>query len=98
MLGLEIRSRAEADLASAWDYYEEQWPGLGEELLLCVEAAFDMARSAPDWCPVVMGPVRRCLVRRFPYCVYFKVEVERIVVLAVYHSSRDPAGWQDRMT
>jgi len=33
----------------------------------------------------------------FPYGVYYLAEPDRIVVLAVYHSSRDPRGWQRRI-
>ena len=40
--------------------------------------------------------VRRILLRRFPYAVYFAVEPEAVVVLAVLHVSRDPAEWQRR--
>jgi plasmid stabilization system protein ParE len=40
--------------------------------------------------------IRRALLRRFPYAVYFAVEEAAIVVLAVLHASRDPAEWQRR--
>lgn len=38
----------------------------------------------------VRGPVRRAVVKRFPYTVHFLNEDRRIVVLAVYHAARDP--------
>jgi len=40
--------------------------------------------------------IRRALVRRFPYAVYFAVEAGVAVVLAVLHVGRDPAEWQQR--
>jgi plasmid stabilization system protein ParE len=40
--------------------------------------------------------VRCALVRRFPYAVYYRVEPERIVVIAVFHTKRDPGVWQSR--
>jgi plasmid stabilization system protein ParE len=36
------------------------------------------------------------LVRRFPYAVYYRVERERIAVVAVHHGKRDPSPWQSR--
>jgi len=97
MLGLLVKPEAEADLAEAYDWYEEQRPGLGDDLLLCVEGAIDTARRNPEMFPVVHGEARRALTRRFPYGVFYIVEPERIVVLAIYHSSRDPEGWQRRI-
>jgi hypothetical protein len=35
-------------------------------------------------------------VRRFPYGVFYRVDSDQIAVLAVYHSKRDPRGWQVR--
>ena len=45
---------------------------------------------------VVHRDVRRAVAKRFPYCVYFRTEAVRIVVLAVFHSSRNPAMWRVR--
>jgi plasmid stabilization system protein ParE len=35
-------------------------------------------------------------VRRFPYSVFYRVEADRIVVLAVFHGRRNPRIWQAR--
>jgi plasmid stabilization system protein ParE len=40
--------------------------------------------------------IRRALLRRFPYAVYFAVDGDVVVVIAVLHASRDPAEWQRR--
>jgi plasmid stabilization system protein ParE len=37
--------------------------------------------------------VRRMIVSRFPYAVFYRVEADRIVVLAVLHTARDPESW-----
>ncbi len=50
----------------------------------------------PELHPELENGVRRCLVRRFPYAIYYKVEAARIVVIAVIHTSRDSSRWQDR--
>jgi len=42
--------------------------------------------------PIVYEDVRRVLVRRFPYSVFFVLERTRAVVLAVHHQHRDPAS------
>jgi plasmid stabilization system protein ParE len=45
---------------------------------------------------VVHKGMRRVTAERFPYSVYFRAETRRVVVLAVFHGSRDPAIWQRR--
>jgi len=67
--GLLVKPEAEADLAEAYAWYEEQRAGLGDDLLLCVEAAIDSARRSPELFPLVSGEVRRALTRRFPWRV-----------------------------
>ena len=41
--------------------------------------------------------VREAPVPRHPYGVYYRVQPDRIVVIAVFHHSRDPAEWRDRV-
>lgn len=41
--------------------------------------------------------IRRALTRRFPYGIYFSIEGELVVIVAVLHTARDPAQWQRRV-
>ena len=41
--------------------------------------------------------IRRALTRRFPYAVYFSVDDDLIVIIAVLDTARDPAEWQFRI-
>jgi plasmid stabilization system protein ParE len=94
---LIIRPAAEDDLAEARAWYDNQREGLGDELLECVEEALDRIRRMPEAPAVLFEGVRRVLVRRFPYGVFYLVGDDEISVLAVYHSRRDPRGWQSRV-
>ncbi|WP_341731507.1 hypothetical protein [Microcoleus sp. EPA2] len=46
--------------------------------------------------PVVYRDVRRSVVRRFPYTVYYRIVSSRVIVTAIFHSRRDPKAWQVR--
>lgn len=87
---------ADLDIAAAFDWYENEWRGLGSEFLDELQAAYDRIMSSPLQYARLRSNVRRALVRRFPYAVYFIVEADVIVVFAVMHVSRDPADWQRR--
>ena len=95
-LPLIITPEAEEDLAEAKAWYDRKREGLGEEFVLCVEAALDHIRRVPAAATQVYPGVRRVVVRRFPYGVFYRVDPDQIAVLAVYHSKRDPRGWQAR--
>jgi len=90
---LIITPAAEADLAEAKAWYERQQGGLGEDFLQCVEEALDRIRMLPEAYREVAPGVRRVIVRRFPYGVYYRVDQSQIAVLAFYHCKRDPRGW-----
>ena len=40
--------------------------------------------------------MRRALLRRFPYAVFFEVGEAEILVYAVFHCARDPRSWKRR--
>lgn len=91
-----LRPQVEGEIQDAADWYDAQRAGLGDELLICVEAAIARVARSPESCARVHGEVRRALVRRFPYCVYYKVEDEALLVLAVGHERRKPGYWANR--
>ena len=95
-LRLVFRAEAEADVADAYAWYEEQSRGLGSHFLLCVEATLSQIKRHPAASPIVHRQIRRALLRRFPYGVFFLLEDTRIVVLAVFHAKRRPTLWKKR--
>jgi plasmid stabilization system protein ParE len=94
-VNLTYDPRVEDDLADAAVFYEERSPGLGEDFLTDVRLAVDDILRGPDqWARVDAGPVRRYLLTRFPYAIYFRAEPERLLVLAVTHTRRHPDAWK----
>lgn len=93
---LIIRPEAEAEMREAFDWYEERVPGLGSDFLLNLDAAFRSILRAPQHYPVVHRNIRRALIRRFPYQIFFVEAPHRIVVLAVFHAKRSPKRWKGR--
>ena len=87
-------ARAEFDGATLW--YEDRRPGLGAEFVSEIDNAVDLASKYPDRYPLKLKDIRCVPARRFPYSIYYVVEADQIVVLAVFHARRDPAIWQSR--
>jgi len=94
---LIVRPEAELELSAAFNWYEDCTSGLGSDFLLCVDAVFDAIQRTPQQYPRVHSVVRRALIRRFPYEVFFLEDDERIVVLSVFHAKRNPKRWKERI-
>ena len=93
---LVFRQQARREFDAAGDWYERERSGLGEAFLAEVDQALRKIAGNPDSFPEVLKGVRKAVVRRFPYCLYFRVRGETIIVLAVFHSARNPTVWQAR--
>jgi plasmid stabilization system protein ParE len=88
---LIVRALAEADLSSTFRWYETQQPGLGEDFLSCVDSALASLRENPLMYPKAYKHLRRVLLRRFPYAVFYLVDEKKssVTILAVLHCHRD---------
>ena len=91
---LILRQEAERDLAGTYNWYNEKVPGLGSDFLAVVERALESIQENPARFPIIYREVRRALINRFPYGLFFLLEEERVVVLGVMHTARDPAKWR----
>ena len=90
-----IRAEAEADLLNAFIWYEDQQPDLGRQFLDAVEVSIGDAAENPFRFPRLRHKpeVRRALVTRFPYRVFFVRRRGEIVVFRVLHGARDDREW-----
>ena len=96
-LELVVRRPAERDLLEAQQWYDDQRAGLGSEFRSEVERLFERLLRSPEMYPVVYRGVRRAVLRRFPYLLFFAAEEKRVVVLACFHASRDPRRMEERL-
>lgn len=90
---LLVRRRAELQASKARDWYNEQLNDLGRQFIAELDAAMVKVHRHPLHYQVVHRDIRRALLRRFPYAVFFVAESARVVVLAVLHQSEDPKKW-----
>jgi plasmid stabilization system protein ParE len=87
---------ADLEIERAFEWYENEQTGLGVEFLDELRRAYNRIVEGPLKYPIIRLNTRRALIKRFPYAVYFAAENETVIVLAVLHTSRDPAEWQRR--
>ena len=91
-------TRAQADLTEAADWYAaNRTRALARDLVSRVRAAIARLAAHPLIGTVVLQDVRRVVVTGTPYIVVYVPDPAEVVVIAVFHSSRDPGIWQARV-
>jgi toxin ParE1/3/4 len=96
-LPVVLRDEAQAEFDEAFDYWEAVRPGLGVDFVARVQPVFDRIAANPKMHAVVFADIRKAVVTRFPYCVFYRPHADRVEVIAVIHSKRDPSIWQARV-
>lgn len=95
-LPLSVNPQAEDETQKAARWYENESQGLGVAFLELAEQTLTAISENPLRFPLVYRDVRRALLKRFPYGVFFRVRANQIRVLAIMHLSRDTSRWQRR--
>ena len=94
---LVYRLAAGRDIAGARRWYESQRIGLGREYRQAVRVVESLIKAHPDSFPRVHEDVRRALVTRFPYAVYYqRLDANTVEIIACLHTRRRPDTWRDR--
>jgi toxin ParE1/3/4 len=94
---IDAEPSVDADIEAAFQWYESEEAGLGFEFVDELRHAYRRILNGPLKYQELRSGIRRAITRRFPYAIYFSVEGEVIVVVAVLHTARDPAVWQRRL-
>ena len=80
-----LTSPAKADINSAVNWYQLRDPETATRFLSQTRITISRIRKYPYRFSVFRGIVRRALVPRFPYSVYYSLRNELVFVLAVLH-------------
>ncbi|WP_254174183.1 type II toxin-antitoxin system RelE/ParE family toxin [Planktothrix pseudagardhii] len=86
---LVFRPEVREELNEAYDWYENQQTGLGDDFLDSIDEVLNRICQMPESYPIVYRDVRRSVVRRFPYLVYYRIVSSRVIITAIFHSRRD---------
>ena len=87
---LHYTDKAKDDVQVAFAWYERQRRGLGFEFLDCIEASLTGILRFPEMYEKIYADFRRCIVRRFPFSIFYTIEGNDIVVHSVFDNRQDP--------
>lgn len=94
---IDFRPEADLDATEAFLWYLDQDETIAADFLAAVNDCVDRILEFPEAHAIVHREVRRALLRRFPYGLFYVLKADRIVVLACFHASRDPREWRERV-
>lgn len=94
---LRITSLAENDISNAALWYNEKSLGLGKEFLDSIELAFSIITQNPHLFQDRYKNVKIIFTTRFPYGIYYIIEENQLIILAVLHTKMDEMVWKDRL-
>ena len=97
-MGFDIKYHwaAEAELLNEIAFLESQAIGLGQRLFDEVLMAEKRIREFPLSSPEVRTGIRKLVLRKFRYTLYYTSDKETALILAVAHHRRAPQYWADR--
>jgi plasmid stabilization system protein ParE len=84
------------DIEDIYDYYKAINPKLAEAFMKDLGVAISQIQIMPQACQKRIGDIRSVFLKRFRYGVYFKIYINRISIIAVLHTSRNPQIWKKR--
>lgn len=93
---IRFRTEAAADVALASEWYDAQRPGLGGAFVDALERGIDLISDLPEAFPEVAVGLRRALLGRFPYALYYRLDGEVAEVIACLHTRQSPTRWRNR--
>ena len=93
---VQFRPEAETDLFEAAEWYEGQSPGLGTSFLNEILITCETISEHPKLYAEIYRDIRRAVIQKFPFGVYYRIHSSRILIYAVMHGSRSPKRWKQR--
>ena len=81
---------ADADIQTAYEFYEAYQVGRGEVFMRHLDVGFGRLRTFPEIAPVFHEAHRRLLVHGFPYGIFYTVAGRRIIISGVMDLRQDP--------
>jgi toxin ParE1/3/4 len=90
-----------SEYTAATQYYLEHAPSIAAAAFIAeIEAGIKRILESPTTWRVVEEPeIRRYLVHRYPYAIYYqwRPQLDSVRIYAVMHLHREPGYWRERL-
>ncbi|MCT4664315.1 MAG: type II toxin-antitoxin system RelE/ParE family toxin [Flavobacteriales bacterium] len=94
---IELLEEAELDFDKSYGFYHESSPKIADTFLTEINIGFESIKHNSTAFPIVYKDIRKYVVKKFPFMIYYRIEDVCIQVIAVFHTSRSPEIWNKRI-
>jgi toxin ParE1/3/4 len=94
---LDVSDEAENDFDCSYNYYFDQNPKLAGEFFHHINTGLGNIKKSPFTFREVYKGIRKFIVKKFPFVIYFTVDNQTIKIIAIFHTSRNPQIWTGRI-
>ncbi len=96
LYNIELSDEAEFDFECSYNYYNAINQKVADDFLKQIDKSFTSIKKNPLGYSVVYKEVRKSVLKKFPFIVYYKIDLVIIRVIAIFHASRNPEIWKER--
>ncbi len=86
-----IKPIALVDVEDAMLWYDLKSKGLAKRFFNSFEGSIEKIQQNPTAYRTITQDVRRCLIKNFPYKIFYKITSDTIYILGVLHAKRSDA-------
>lgn len=94
---IEFLPEADEEFREAARYYEGEAAGVGMAFIAAVHKAVDEVIEFPLAAQVHRAGIRKKILRHFSYNLFYAIESDIIVIVAVAHQRKRPNYWKIRL-
>lgn len=81
------------ELNEVYSFYELEIEGLGEKFTDEIVSSTKRISNFAEAFPIITNEVRKCVIRKFPFNLFYSIEKDFILILSVAHQHRKPFYW-----
>jgi len=94
---IELSDEAETDFDKSFEYYFKENPKVANRFFRRINASIEDIKLNPFTFPFVHKDVRKYVVKKIPFVIYYQINNSTIRIIAIFHTSRNPKIWNNRV-
>ena len=94
---IELSDEAEVDFDKSYKFYSEDSPKVADTFFKQINLGFDIIKQNPKSFLLAHKDIRKYVVKKFPFVIYYRIVHTVIQVIAIFHTSRNPEIWNERI-
>lgn len=94
---IEFLPEAEEEFREAARYYESEAAGVGLSFIAAVHKSVDEIIGFPFATQILRAGIRKKVLRHFSYNIFYAIDADLIVIVAVAHQRKRPNYWRARL-